>query len=288
MRALILNADDFGLTRGVNEGIIRAHRDGILTSTTLMANGPAFEHATELARANPTLGIGCHLVLVGGASVCPPSKIPSLVNKSGMLPKSLPSLVMGLSSGKIRSKEIELELTAQIEKTVAAGITPTHLDTHKHTHAHPRVLSALARVAKEFGITRIRKPVEDLGDSWESTRDGRLSFLKQMLGAGAARTILPRFRATCRKYGLRFPDHFLGLASTGHLGAAALRRLIDTLKEGQTEIMLHPGMCDDELEATGSRLQMHRQKEMEALLDPEVKELAARKGVRLITYRELE
>jgi predicted glycoside hydrolase/deacetylase ChbG (UPF0249 family) len=202
--------------------------------------------------------------------------------------KSLPSLVMGLSSGKIRSKEIELELRAQIEKIIASGIKPTHFDTHKHTHAHPRVLSALARVAQEFGITRIRKPVEDLGDSWQSTKDGRLSFLKQILGAGAARTILPRFRATSRKYGLRYPDHFLGLASTGHLGAAALRKLMDTLKDGQTEIMLHPGMCDDELEATGSRLQMHRQKEMEALIDPGVKQLAAEKGVRLISYRELK
>ena len=288
MKELILNADDFGLTHGVNEGIIRAHREGILTSTTLMANGSAFDGATSLARANPALGVGCHLVLVGGTSVCSPSKIPSLAGKSGMLPKSLPLLVIGLSSGKIRSKEIELELRAQIEKIIAAGITPSHLDTHKHTHAHPRVLSALARVAREFGITRIRKPIENLGDSWQSMKQGGISFLKQLVGAGAARTILPRFRATSRKYGLHFPDHFLGLASTGHVGPDALRQLIDTLEEGQTEIMLHPGICDDDLEATGSRLQMHRQKEMEALLDPGVKELAARKGVRLITYRELK
>src|SRR5580704_10291713 len=110
MKQLILNADDFGLTRGVNEGIIRAHRDGILTSATLMATGSAFEDAVERARATPTLGVGCHLVLTGGVAIAPRKEIPSLVDAAGRLPRSLGSFVVRLSSGRIRAQEIEVEL----------------------------------------------------------------------------------------------------------------------------------------------------------------------------------
>src|SRR5215469_5830931 len=146
MKQLILNADDFGLTRGVNEGIIKAHREGVLTSSTLMAGAAAFDHAVALAKQNPQLGIGCHLVLVGGKAVSQPGDIPSLAFHDGSLPDSLGTFVARLSSGMIRAKEIERELRAQVAKIRAAGIEPTHLDTHKHTHAHPVVMNAVARV----------------------------------------------------------------------------------------------------------------------------------------------
>src|SRR5271167_2252762 len=110
MKELILNADDFGYTTGVNEGIVRAHRDGILTSATLMANGPAFEDAVERAKSNPKLGVGCHLVLTGGFSVAPKEEIPSLADSEGRLPLSLGNLVARVSTGSIRTKEIEREL----------------------------------------------------------------------------------------------------------------------------------------------------------------------------------
>ena len=166
MKELILNADDFGLTEGVNDGIIRAHREGVLTSTTLMANGLAFDHAVECARANPNLGVGCHLVLAGGVPVAPPEEIPSLVDGSGRMPRSLPAFVVRVSVGAVRAKDMEREFRAQIGKIRSAGIEPTHLDTHKHTHAHPRVMEVLAQVAQDLGITRVRKPAEYLHDSW--------------------------------------------------------------------------------------------------------------------------
>src|SRR5579863_8807822 len=122
---LIVNADDFGYTRSVNEGIIEAHRDGILTATTLMANGAAFEHAVEHARHNPTLDVGCHLVLVEGQSVLDPARA---------LPTSLGDMVGAVMRGRLSPYE---ELRAQVEKIVAAGIRPTHLDAHKHTHLMP-------------------------------------------------------------------------------------------------------------------------------------------------------
>jgi len=173
MKALILNADDFGMTPGINEGIIRAHREGILTSATLMATGVAFDDAAAKAKATPTLGVGCHLVLTGGIAVTPRGKIPSLADESGRLPASLLALFAKLGSGAIRTVEIEMELRAQIEKVRNAGIDPTHVDTHKHTHAHPRVMYALGRVTRELKIRCVRKPVEDLRDSWISSRDGR-------------------------------------------------------------------------------------------------------------------
>lgn len=287
MKQLILNADDFGLTRGVNEGIVRAYRDGILTSATLMATGCEFDDAVSRAKAAPNLGVGCHLVLVGGTAVSPPDEIPSLVTKDGKLPLTLPQFVAKVSSGKIRSRDIERELGAQIEKIRNAGIEPTHVDTHKHTHAHPTVMKALGKVAREKGITRVRQPAEDLVDSWETQTAGQRS-LTTVAAAAAVRAVTPWFRSLARRYGLRTPDHFLGLAMTGRLSAAVLSRLIDALPDGTTEIMLHPGVCDRDLEKTGSRLQQQRQLEMEALLASETREAVKRSGARLITYREIE
>jgi hopanoid biosynthesis associated protein HpnK len=287
MKQLILNADDFGLTRGVNEGIIRAHREGVLTSATLMACGPAFDHAVELAKQNPRLGIGCHLVLVGGRAVAPAEEISSLASKDGRLPESLGSFVTRLSSGIIRPKEIDRELRAQILKIRAAGIEPTHLDTHKHTHAHPAVMAALGRVARELGIRRVRKPMENLQDSWESSRGENSAILKELLAAAAARAVAPLFRSASRKYGLRSPDHFLGLAMTGRLGPLALRRMIGLIQEGSTEIMLHPGFSDSELERIDTRLFHQRNAEMDALIEPAVRSAIEERGIRLITYGEL-
>lgn len=281
-KQLILNADDFGLTKGVDDGIIRAHREGILTSATLMANGGAFAHAAELALGNSSLGVGCHLVLVGGRAVAPARQISSLADSDGRLPGSLGSFVTRVTAGSIRRADLERELRAQIEKLQRAGIWPTHLDTHKHTHAHPRVLEALGRVAQEFGITRIRKPIEHLRDSWAAKAP-----VGQLVAASAARAVSLKFEALSRKYGLRSPQNFLGLASTGALNPAALRRLIDTLPEGQTEIMLHPGICDEDLIQTGTRLCKERELEMNALIDPDVKHAVVSKGIQLITYAEL-
>ena len=287
MKALILNADDFGYTRGVNEGIIRAHRDGLLTSATLMANGAAFDDAVERAKANPTLGVGCHLVLTGGNAVAPKEKIRSLADENGRLPQSLPALVARLSVGSVRREDMETELRAQLEKIRRAGIDLTHVDTHKHTHVHPRVMDAVGRVAREFGITRVRNPIEHLRDSWRTARSENSGLVENMAVSCAVRSAGAWFQAISRKHGLRSPDHFLGLAVTGRVSAAALCRLIDTLPDGRTEIMTHPGVCDDELRSTDTRLNEQRETELDGLLSPKARQLAQSKGVRLISYREL-
>lgn len=287
MKQLILNADDFGLTRGVNEGIIRAYHEGVLTSTTLMACGAAFDDAVERAKANPGLGVGCHLMLVGGCVTAPREEISSLADESGRLPKTLPGLIARLSMGRVPVEEIEREMCGQIEKIRAAGIEPTHLDTHKHAHAHPLIMEALGRAAQATGITRVRKPIESMKDSWETSRGDGAGTSKQMVAAAIVTAMAPRFAAISKTYGLHSPDHFLGLASTGQLGPALLRRMIESLAEGKTEIMVHPGMCDADLRRSGTRLLRHRETELEGLLDAGVKGAIEERGVRLISYREV-
>jgi chitin disaccharide deacetylase len=285
MKSLIVNADDFGLTAGVNAGIVRGFRDGILTSTTLMATAAAFDDAVARVRENPGMDVGCHLVLVGGNCVAPADEIPSLAKKNGELPHTLFELVGRLSSGLIQSEDIEREFRAQIERVISVGITPSHLDSHKHTHAHPIVMEAMFRVAREFGITRVRKPFEETPiTSKLSEANGALT---QRFLISVASISAPAFRRGLKSYDLRAPDHFFGVMLTGTLCSSALRRLIEQLPEGTSEIMCHPGICDAELEKSTTRLKQQRQVELNALLDAEVERAVRDSGVRLMPYREL-
>ena len=287
MKELILNADDFGYTRGINLAIRRAHREGVLTSATLMANGLAFDDAVENALACPELGVGCHFVLIGGKSVADPADIPSLAKPDGRLPQSLPAFVAGVSAGRIKAEDIARELRAQIAKIRKAGIEPTHIDSHKHTHAHPRVFGVIARTARELEIRNVRNPFERLRDSWTFMRQNQVFSMPMLAAAAAARVSAGGFSRTLRKYGLRAPDHFLGLAITGKVGPAALQDMVRSLPDGTTEVMLHPGICDADLEATGTRLKADREKELEALLNPEVRRIIEHEKIRRITFREL-
>jgi len=289
MKTLIVNADDFGLTPGVNAGILRAFRDGILTSTSIMANGPAFEDAVELTQKSPEIDVGCHLVLVGGKSVAPPAEIPSLVKRDGELPATLFELVCRLWGGIVEEADIEREFRAQLERCIAAGVTPTHLDTHKHTHAHPAVMNALFHVAKEFNIVRVRMPFEHASRREPVPRasgTGSGSITQRIL-ASAVGMAAPAFRRGLRDYNLRSPQYFFGAALTGHMGTAALKHLIETLPEGTSEIMCHPGVCDAELEQSDTRLKKQREVELDALTDPAILQTIADKNVRLVPYREL-
>jgi len=223
--------------------------------------------------------VGCHLVLVGSRAIAPAEAISSLADRDGKLPSSLALFAARVSMGSVRPSEIERELRAQIEKIRGAGIEPSHVDTHKHTHVHPVVMEAVGRVVREYGIKRIRNPIENLRDSWNG-----VGLSTRLAPAGIVRVVGRRFRAISERYGLASPDHFLGLAKTGQLGPEALRRMMEALPEGSTEIMLHPGICDDDLARTGSRLQGQRQLELDGLLNPDVKRTVEKEGIRLISY----
>lgn len=262
-----MNADDFGYTRDVNDGIIAAHRDGILTATTLMANSRAFDHAVELAKRHPDLDIGCHLVLVGGESLI----------DGRPYPHSVAQLISGLLGGKWKPFD---ELRAQVERILAAGLSPTHLDTHKHTHLLPSILNAVARVGEEFRIRWVRRPFDFPLSGRPASRTRRL--LARSLGF-----LRPRFHDVLTRHGCRTTDHFAGFELTGEFRAEDLIRLIEHLPDGSTEFMCHPGYFRDELRTAPTRLKESRESELAALTDPRVRDALAAGAVQLTRYRDL-
>lgn len=257
MKRLIINADDFGYTRGVNAGIVHAHREGVLTSATVMANGGAFEDAARLARETPTLDVGCHLVLVEG---------PSLITGE-LLPETPRQLLIALAMRRI---DVYAELRAQIEKIIAAGIRPTHLDSHKHTHLAPSVFRIVLRLASEFGISYVRLPLD------RTVRFARLPC------AMASRY----YRGLATDYHIRMTDHFLGFRLTGSLNEDTFTAALSRLPEGTTEFMCHPGFLDPELEQAPTRLKESRSLEVEALTSPRARELMTAKGIRLSSFAD--
>ncbi|MFZ0211668.1 MAG: ChbG/HpnK family deacetylase [Candidatus Acidiferrales bacterium] len=290
MKRLIVNADDFGYTEGVNAGIIRGFREGIISSTTIMASGAAFEDAVRLARANPKLDVGCHLVLVGGKAVSPLQQPSSLTDSEGNLPSSLPSLIAKLTVGSIRREDIERELRAQLERVRSAGIEPTHLDSHKHTHSHPRVMEALASVAEEFGIRRIRRPFETTIRTSQPLPVDASGSWKQRALARVARLGTSRFDEIAGAHGLRSPDYFWGVAATGRLNRQAILGIIgmaSLMPDGTSELMCHPGEYDQKLEESPTRLKMQREMELKGLLDPGVRAALQQHHVSLIDFRQL-
>lgn len=262
---LIVNGDDFGFTRDVNAGIVEAHRNGVLTATTLMANGDAFDDAVTLARETPSLDVGCHLVLVQGRSVHDPSRL---------LPHDLKGLV-----GAVMRRELPLyeEASAQVRKIVAAGIRPSHIDSHKHTHLLPPVLDVVSRVAREFGIPWVRRPF-DFGTG-SGTR-----LMKRAVRMGM-RTMAPRFSSALR--GLKTTDHFTGFLVTGTLTGEVLADTLERLPEGLTEFMCHPGRLGSELRGAATRLKESREVELAALLSPRVRRVIEQRGIELVNYRDV-
>lgn len=261
MKRLVVNADDFGFTRDVNQGIVEAHCNGILTATTLMATGAAFDDAVRLARENPSLDIGVHLVLVGE----PP------------FPLTVTQLIHAVALGRIRVYD---ELIAQVRRIVDAGLRPTHLDTHKHTHLLPPVLDAVARISEECGIPWVRRPF-DFPMTYNDVPWARRATSTAL---GALRRHFGRILA---KHGCRSTDHFAGFQITDRYTSADLVQLMGALPPGTTEFMCHPGICTAELRSARTRLKESREQELRVLTSPEVRAALARNGVELVNYRAL-
>ena len=266
-KQLVVNADDFGFTPDVNQGIVEAHRIGILTAATLMANGAAFDDALRLARQAPSLDIGCHLVLIGGRSLVTQKPFPGTV----------PQLAAALARRQIRPYD---ELKAQVRRIVESGIRPTHLDTHKHTHLAPPVLDAVARISEEFGIRWVRRPFDFPLHAPGVPRITR--WTSEALGL-----MRRRFHRVLARHGCRTTDHFAGFQITGRFRAAELAELMAALPEGSTELMVHPGRCGPALRAAPTRLKESREAELEALVAPEVRAAMVRNGIELVNYAGL-
>ena len=286
MRRLIVNADDFGFTSGVNRAIVEAHSRGVVTSSTLMANGPAFAEAAQLAKTIPRLSIGCHVVLIDGRPVLGAEQLPS-ITRGSQFRDGLMTFAARAIAGRIDADEITAETSAQIRKIQSAGIAVSHVDTHKHTHLFPKILRPLLRAAGACGIRAVRNPFGPrlpLRSSQLLARPGLWSrYLElRVLGGFAG-----KFRAAVDREGFATPDGTLGIVVTGALDETLFHAIARNIPQGTWEFVCHPGYNDADLQRAETRLRQSRETELRVLTLPAAREVLLQEGIELISYREL-
>lgn len=271
-----MNADDFGLAPGVNRAILELHAAEVLTSATLMAQAAATEEAVNMALAMPTLGVGCHIVLVDGSPVSDKNKIPSLVDRTtGDFHPTLGSFLSRHFTARIRSAEVEAEAAAQIALLQSYGLRLTHIDTHKHVHMFPAILRPVIRAAKAAGIFAIRNPFEPLWSLNATTNAPDVRRAEVIL----LRRFEAKFRRIVREEGLQTTDGAVGVLATGTVNIATVNTLITAMPEGTFELVSHPGYRDECLSRANTRLLESREIERNALMA--IKDF---RGVDLISF----
>jgi hopanoid biosynthesis associated protein HpnK len=289
LRNLIVNADDLGWTAGVNRGIAEAHRNGIVTSTSLLANGCAFEDGVKTASELPGLGVGVHLNLSDGAPTALPEEVKSLLNEEGQFAGGPESLLLRLTTKSLNTQEVENEWNAQIEKVRSAGIHPTHLDGHKHVQMLPGLFGIALRLAKRHGIDAVRVSHEasPLRTALSDGNESSGVVLKQGVQARGLKLLARDARQMAERAGIATADYFCGIAQTGVLTKAGVQKMLSGLPEGTTELMCHPGYADEELRKSRTRLQESRQTELQILTDKTIRKSVAELGIRLINYEQV-
>lgn len=277
MKLLVPNADDFGLDPAINTAIAQTHTAGILTSASLLIGAAHTDPAIEFARDNPALGVGVHLCLVDGQPVASPDKVAGLIGRTGTLPPNPLALSALLALGRGVELAVEVELRAQIEKFLATGLRPTHLDTHQHTHLLPSVQRIMARLAREYDIAWVRGPVEPLRlslrcDCHHKTRTLARWSVFGTLGARCARRL--------RQFGLRTTNRSVGVLNAGQLTEEFLLAYLPLLPDGVAEFVFHPATepLESGYQQTG---------ELQALCSPRVRELLERSAIQLVNFQEL-
>ena len=290
MRRLIINADDFGLTAGVNRAIVEGHERGVVTSATLMANGQAFDEAVALARSRPGLGVGCHVVLVDGAPLSDTTHVHSLLDPSRRAAgnprfrEAISKFAVLALLGRLDAAEIEAEAKAQIGKLQSSGIAVTHLDSHKHTHMFPQVFKPLLRAAQACGIRAIRNPFERVRSSQLAARP---SLWRRWTEAGILGGLAKRFREAVQQAGMITPDGTVAIVATGALDDRLLRQLVENLPDGTWELVCHPGYNDGDLQGIRTRLRESRERELVILTAQTTRDLLVANRVEVISYRDL-
>jgi hopanoid biosynthesis associated protein HpnK len=275
---LLVHADDFGLSARVNEGISLAHRGGILTSTSLLANGGAFADAVRIGREVPTLDVGVHLTLVEDAPVLDAERVPTLVDETGKFYRHATVLAKRWLMGKVSVSEVRAELQAQIEKVLDSGLRVTHLDGHQHAHMLPDLLAATGELASRYGIRWIRFPGERLRAYM--LRPSEFGRIAQLLA-------LNLLCLLGRRVDARSTDHFAGFFFGGRLDKHNLLTLIDRLPStGSCELMCHPGTADPS--SSYAHWNYRWGEELAALIDKDVARALAKRGVQLVSYRDLK
>jgi hopanoid biosynthesis associated protein HpnK len=238
VKTVTFSADDFGLSESVNEGIEKAHRDGILQAASLMVAAPAAADAVRRARANPSLRVGLHLVVIEGPAALPHARIPDLVDEAGQFPSN--QLKLGLNYFFRRSirRQLLAEIQAQFAVFAATGLTLDHANAHKHMHLHPTVGAMMLKAGAAHGLSRIRIPAEPPA---VMARCGTPATVGEKLLYRWTQIL----RRQARAAGVATNDHCFGLAWSGHMTADRIRRLLPNLPDGDSEIYFHPAARRD-------------------------------------------
>lgn len=278
MKQLIINADDFGLHPLINKGIIKGNSEGIITSTSLMPSAPYFDEAVQLAKANPSLGVGIHLTLVGGVKPACTSGVNSLLTADGVFAEDYTVFAKKWYTGSIKKNELIKELETQIEKVLAAGVKPTHIDSHQHMHVLPGIAGIVVRLCEKYGIKKIRMPGENI--FWSG---GFEAGLGRKIGRDGLSFCAMLAKDKAQSAGLIYPQHFFGMLVGGNLNAELVKNILLNLPEGTSEIMTHPGLDSAEL-AKHFTWGYHWQDELGAFLSAENKEIVREHGIKLINF----
>ncbi|HQZ18782.1 MAG TPA: ChbG/HpnK family deacetylase [Vicinamibacteria bacterium] len=271
-RKLIVSGDDLGLHEAINRGVLEAHEEGIVTSASIVPCGRAFEHACRLVERRRKIGLGIHLTLVGERPLLGPNILKTLAPK-GELPKGYRQLFFGLLKGRIDPEEIELELDAQIQRVMKAGLAISHLDSHQHTHFFPQIRKTLFRLAEHYEIRGLRA-----GGRVVPART-KFTLLLAPLAKGVQRA--------ARSRGIRTPDTLWLPSPSGRITSRDLIAGIPKLPAGVTELVVHPGVDQKALEREYPAWGFNWQQELAAIKATDVRDMLARHNVQLTRYSEL-
>lgn len=234
MLKIIINADDFGRHELINRAVAQAVEKGCLRSATLMPGGCAFEDAVRIGREHPSLGVGIHFTLANGSPVLPPEEIPSLVTEKGVFYNDYMAFLKRYLLGKVRMEEIRSELSAQLGKMERTGLALTHVDSHQHLHHVPGILDVVLALAGSAGIRALRI-------SRARVLDGDLGSAGQFIGRLGLGSLAEYAAFRAARRGFLMPDHFTGIVAGESVSETYLEGFLDHLREGTTEVMLHPG-----------------------------------------------
>ncbi|PSH05782.1 MAG: hypothetical protein CXZ00_01190 [Acidobacteria bacterium] len=286
MKHLIVNADDFGLTQGVNRAILACHERGIVSSATLMATGARFEEAVALAKQAPGLSVGCHVVLVDGEPLLPPNEVRSLLAPgTNRFYNSIGEVLGALGRGRFRSDEVEAEAGAQFSRLRHSDLAVSHFDAHKHTHMFPSILKPLLRAARPHGVSAVRNPFEP-GEvvTFREARESKTLLVRKLETSLLRRFLRRRWLKAVHAAGFATTDGSLGVVTTGALNEKTLRAMLRQMPQGTWELVCHPGYNDQELAAVRTKLRESREIEMAALQAITVAELSEQYGAKLVSF----
>jgi chitin disaccharide deacetylase len=309
VRRLIINADDFGLTAGVNQAIAEAHQRGVVTSATLMAGGRAFEGAVMMAHQMPNLSVGCHVMLVDGQPISRPEQVRSLLApaprpKSPLRSGPVRSVSATMSpenrfydgfghiavrslGGKLNPEQIEEEVESQIRRLQTSGVQVTHVDAHKHTHMLPQIADAIMRAAVRCGVRAIRNPFVPITPLIFAHVLRRPKLWKRYTQVSLLRKYHDDFQKRVERRGMVTTDGSFGVVVTGALDADLFRAIVGSIPEGTWEFVCHPGYNDADLGLVRTRLRESRVKELAVLTSEWARHALAEHHVKLISYRDL-